>query len=310
MRPFVLPAALFAASALAQDVKCADGLYMVVARGTNEDKGSGSIGVVAEDVADRIDGSIILPLDYPATLQDPDYLESESDGVDAMQEALTKYHESCPDGKIAVLGYSQGGQVASDSFCGGAGDGFSDNKALPTDFVKGSVVAIIIFGDPSHVANASYNLGTSNNDGIFARDDIKLCEDEYSDIIRSYCDTGDTYCDQGNDTDVHGEYMTKYGDDAADFVVEQYEKAIEDTASTGTAATASATGTASETAVETASETADETASETTTETAGETGAESATATPTAAPGNAAAGLAPGLLLAAIPLVLAMAELL
>ncbi|KAJ3525938.1 hypothetical protein NM208_g11423 [Fusarium decemcellulare] len=150
MRSFALSSALFVASAVAQDVKCADGLYMVVARGTNEDKGAGVTGGIAENIADRIKGSIIEPLDYPATLMDPDYQESESDGVEAMTTVLTKYHSSCPDGKIAVLGYSQGGQITTDTFCGGSGDGFPTNKPLSTSLVQDS-------GDypqplPSHAA--------------------------------------------------------------------------------------------------------------------------------------------------------------
>ncbi|KAF5005681.1 hypothetical protein FDECE_7880 [Fusarium decemcellulare] len=304
MRPFALSSALFVASAVAQDVKCADGLYMVVARGTNEDKGAGVTGGIAENIADRIKGSIIEPLDYPATLMDPDYQESESDGVEAMTNVLTKYHSSCPDGKIAVLGYSQaclteGGQITTDTFCGGSGDGFPTNKPLSTSLVQDSVVAIIMFGDPSHVANASYGLGTSKKDGIFERANITLCEDDYSDIIRSYCDTGDTYCDRGDDEDVHGEYFEKYGDEVADFVVKQYESAEKSSStatgtSTATATTAGATGSASTTASESATENASETAA----------------STPTAAPGNGASGLAPGLILAAVPLMLAASEFL
>lgn len=78
----------------------------------------------------------------------------------------------------ALLTRSQGGQVATDVFCGG-----SDNKPLTMSFVKDSgehpcshllqtqklneaVVAVIAFGDPSHVANLTYDRGTSKNDGV------------------------------------------------------------------------------------------------------------------------------------------------
>ncbi|KAJ4174433.1 hypothetical protein NW754_004851 [Fusarium falciforme] len=307
MRPFTLPSALLVAAALAQkskNVECADGLYLVVARGTGEEKGAGITGEVAEDVADRVKGSIVEPLDYPATFLDPDYDESEAAGVKAMTELLTNYHSSCPDGKIAVFGYSQGGQVATDTFCGGSGGSFPDNKPISTDLVEDSVVAIIIFGDPSHVANASYNQGTGEKNGVFARTNITLCEDQYTKtgIIRSYCDTGDTYCDRGSDEDVHGEYVSKYGDEVVEYVVDQYEKAVRE--GTKSTSTATATGTATEAATGTATET--ETGSASTA-----SGTESAaTSTPTAAPGNGAAGLAPGLALAAVPVFLAISELL
>ncbi|KAM0555765.1 hypothetical protein ACHAPJ_006160 [Fusarium lateritium] len=296
MRPFVLPTALLAAGTLAQstkDVKCADGLYMIVARGTSEKKGTGITGEIAKDIAKRVNGSIIEPLDYPATFDG--YEDSEGDGVKNMTSLLTTYHKSCPDGKIAVFGYSQGGQITTDTFCGGSGGDFSDNKPISTDLVKDSVVAIIVFGDPSHVANASYNLGSSKKDGVFERDDIKLCEDSYNDIIRSYCDKGDVYCDQGDDSEVHGEYVSKYGDDVADFVVKQYESAASAKQSTTTATSMAAeatetTGTATATGAETTSE--------------------SAAATETAAPGNAAASLVPGLVLGMAPLALVMSQFL
>ncbi|KAM0290654.1 hypothetical protein ACHAO9_005018 [Fusarium lateritium] len=289
MRPFALSTALFAASTLAQkssaDVECADGLYMIAARGTGEDKGAGVIGRIAQNVAKRVKGSVVEPLDYPASWQDPDYEESEAAGVKAMTAAVNEYHSSCPDGKIAVFGYSQGGQVASDSFCGGSGGDFPTNKPLAQDLVQDSVVAIIIFGDPSHVANISYDQGNSINDGIFERNNTKLCEDNYSKIIRSYCDTGDVYCDGGNNTATHSGYFSKYGNEVVDFVVKQYESAASETKTT-----ASSTATAA-------------------TETTGSaTGA--AETTPAVAPGNAAAGLVPGLALAMVPLVLALSQLL
>ncbi|EMT65876.1 cutinase-domain-containing protein [Fusarium oxysporum II5] len=286
MRPFALSAAVFAATALSQNkgekTECADGLYMIAVRGTGEDKGSGRIGEIAEDVSKRVNGSIVSPLDYPATLQDPDYFDSEEAGVKALSAALDDYHSSCPNGKIAVFGYSQGGQVATDVFCGG-----SDNKPLTMSLVKDSVVAVIAFGDPSHVANLTYDRGTSKNDGIFERpsNETKLCEDNYSDIIRSYCDTGDVYCDVGKNNETHGSYFEKYGKEVVDFVVERYEKALKDESTSTQTSTAAATA-----------------------ETSGSATASDAPSATTAAPGNAAAGLVPGLVLAMIPLALAVSE--
>ncbi|KAM0074319.1 hypothetical protein ACKRZS_013637 [Fusarium odoratissimum] len=286
MRPFALSAAVFAATALSQNkgekTECADGLYMIAVRGTGEDKGSGRIGEIAEDVSKRVNGSIVSPLDYPATLQDPDYFDSEEAGVKALSAALDDYHSSCPNGKIAVFGYSQGGQVATDVFCGG-----SDNKPLTMSLVKDSVVAVIAFGDPSHVANLTYDRGTSKNDGIFERpsNETKLCEDNYSDIIRSYCDTGDVYCDVGKNNETHGSYFEKYGKEVVDFVVERYEKALKDESTSTQTSTAAATA-----------------------ETSGSATASDAPSATTAAPGNAAAGLVPGLVLAMIPLALAASE--
>ncbi|KAF4336850.1 acetylxylan esterase 2 [Fusarium beomiforme] len=286
MRPIALSTAILAATTLAQKkTECADGLYMIAARGTGEDKGAGAIGEIAKGIAKRVNGSIISPLDYPATFEDPSYEDSETDGVKALSTALTDYHSSCPDGKIAVLGYSQGGQIVTDTFCGG---GFVKNKPLTTSLIKDSVVAAVMFGDPSHVANLTYDKGTSIKDGIFASNTTKLCEDNYSDIMRSYCDTGDTYCDIGNNTEVHGSYFKKYGKEVVDFVVEQYEKAIKEESTSTKTSTATATAETSGSATSAGGET-----------------------TTTAAPGNnAAAGLVPGLVLAMVPLALAMSDFL
>jgi hypothetical protein len=88
---------------------CADVLYILVARGTSEEEGAGLAGDVADAIAERIPGSIVAPLDYPASLvgEDEFYASSVNDGVVAMRAHLNAYHESCPDGRTAVLGYSQ-----------------------------------------------------------------------------------------------------------------------------------------------------------------------------------------------------------
>lgn len=107
MRSFVLPIAVLAAGAVAQAPECADGLYVVVARGTGEEEGTGVTGLIADAIVDQIEDSRVEAVDYPATFSDPDYFTSEKEGADAVQELLTEYYEACPDGKIAYLGYSQ-----------------------------------------------------------------------------------------------------------------------------------------------------------------------------------------------------------
>lgn len=92
---------------LAQNVTCATGLYMIVARGSGEEEGTGITGTLADRIAHDIEGSDVSALDYPATITDPDYQESSIDGVEALQKAIIGYHSACPDGKMALLGYSQ-----------------------------------------------------------------------------------------------------------------------------------------------------------------------------------------------------------
>jgi dienelactone hydrolase len=76
----------------------------------------GKIGVVAGNVSEAIPGSTVVAVDYPATFDN--YTVSENKGVVAMTSLISSYVAACPAGKIALLGYSQGGQVAMDVVCG------------------------------------------------------------------------------------------------------------------------------------------------------------------------------------------------
>lgn len=196
---------------------------MIVARGTGEPQGTGHTGLLAERIQKEIDGSQTVPLDYPASFMDPPYDESVGGGVKAMQTALDNYTAACPDSKVAILAYSQGAQVSMDAICGGSGGGFDDAKPLAMSKVKYNIVAIVLFGDPSHVANTTYDKGTSVRNGIFGRnrEAMGVC-DKYTDRMVSFCDTGDVYCDMGNDKAVHFLYFEKYADEALKFVVDRF----------------------------------------------------------------------------------------
>ena len=130
----VLTVAIGAANA--QSLQCAQGVHIIAARGTGEKEGPGVSGELADRVIDRIRGSEVDGLDYPATLTDPDYLSSAKDGAEELREVVRQYAEDCPDTKIVVIGYSQGAQVATNTFCGGGGDGFGNEDALPENLVE------------------------------------------------------------------------------------------------------------------------------------------------------------------------------
>lgn len=103
----LLAAGAGAVSAAPDSAACARGLHIVVARGTGEPPGAGVTGLLAAKIAGQVAGSAVSPLDYPATFTSPDYEDSVADGVRAMQGALDRYTAACPDGKVAVMGYSQ-----------------------------------------------------------------------------------------------------------------------------------------------------------------------------------------------------------
>lgn len=219
-------ASLLAPAASAQDItskSCVNGLFMVVARGTNEQPGPGVTGLIAERIADRIKDSDVVALDYPATYTDPLYTESVDDGTKEMAAVIKNYTDNCPEGKVAVFGYSQGAHVASNVFCGGNGGAFDSDAPLPKQLVDDHVISIELFGDPSHVANTTYDIGTSKNDGIFQRLNITACEN-YS-FMKSYCDTGDVFCDSGSNSAVHGSYVQHYGTEVVSNVLKAWNKA-------------------------------------------------------------------------------------
>ncbi|KAL6880853.1 carbohydrate esterase [Trichoderma novae-zelandiae] len=228
-------AAAAATTTTAMTTTCAKGLYMVVARGSEEPAGTGVTGNLTSQIAARVPGSQVVAVDYPASFDD--YEASEGDGVKAMQQVLSSYGEACPGSKIAVLGYSQGAQVTTDTICGGAGDPFTSNKGMSDDVMK-SVVAVAIFGDPTHVANLTYDRGTSIHNGLFNRSSssIQVCK-SYASRIVSYCDTGDIYCDAGTNSTVHHLYIDRYGDEIVDFVVGQFDKSSRSSSGAGTNAT-------------------------------------------------------------------------
>lgn len=118
MRGILITASLLAVATAATNSNCTDGLYMIVARGTEEPKAagpngefpaySGSPGYVAELIAGKIKDSKIMGVEYPASEESlKNYVDSENDGAAAMLKLANEYHSSCPDSKMALLGYSQ-----------------------------------------------------------------------------------------------------------------------------------------------------------------------------------------------------------
>lgn len=169
MRPSALllaAAGLAAAQDTTTSQNCTDGLYMLVARATGEDPGTGRVGVVARNISSSIPNSIIQPIAYPATFAN--YTSSETAGVDAMTAAIKDRVAACPQGKIALLGFSQGAQVSADAVCGrddGTGTAFPETPELGAEYAE-NIVAVVMFGDPSHSVNATFNQGNSTRNGV------------------------------------------------------------------------------------------------------------------------------------------------
>jgi len=148
---------------ISSSITCATGLHLIVARGSTEPKGVGRIGVVAGNVTQAIPGSTVAAVDYPATFNA--YFASVNAGVTAMYAMIASYVTACPDSKVALLGYSQGGQVAMDVVCGTSEALFAVTPDL-SDVFRSNIIAVVTFGDPSHMVNQTWNEGTSQHNGV------------------------------------------------------------------------------------------------------------------------------------------------
>ncbi|KAL1836305.1 hypothetical protein VTK73DRAFT_5104 [Phialemonium thermophilum] len=116
-------------------------------------------------------------------------------------------------------GYSQGGQIMDDAFCGGP-DGTSLNSTggLMPERVARNVAAIILMGDPRHVAGLFFNVGNATAPGFAARPLGFRCP-QFESRMQSYCDSPDPYCANGTSPEYHQSYGRRYGTQALAFIV-------------------------------------------------------------------------------------------
>ncbi|CZR56455.1 uncharacterized protein PAC_06343 [Phialocephala subalpina] len=146
-----------------QSTTCASGVHIIVTRASNEHAGQGIIGSVATSVINQIPGSDSVAVDYPASLYN--YQSLESQGVTAKAHLIENYVQICPQGKIVLIGYSQGAQVIVDTLIGsstgfGGGFGGRSSSGLAEEYRKN------IIADPSHVSNLSFDVSTSVKNGV------------------------------------------------------------------------------------------------------------------------------------------------
>lgn len=224
------PAAAAPAAAAPIAAGCATGVHMIICRASTENPGPGVIGGVATMIQKAIPGSDSESVTYPATLQN--YPSSEGKGVAAMTKLVQAYAQKCPNSKVVMMGYSQGAQVVGDVLAGTSSAGQDPTPPISKEMTK-NLIAVVQMGDPTHVPNMKYNVGTATKPGMFPRKDTKALE-PYADITQAYCNSGDTFCDSGNSIATHLAYVQTNGAAASAFVVKMYQQ------STGGAAPAAA----------------------------------------------------------------------
>ncbi|KAI5367582.1 putative cutinase/acetylxylan esterase, alpha/Beta hydrolase [Septoria linicola] len=165
----------------------------------------------------RVAGSYSHAIDYPATIiaLDSNYITSVVDGIEDTKASIEAYVAACgASSRIALIGYSQGGNVMTDTLAGGTG------KPAPiAEQYRQNIVGVAVFGDPRSNAGQPYSRGTSTRDGIFARDSSLPALSSWSNVLVSYCDENDLYCASGLSLDVHSATVSKYAQEAADFII-------------------------------------------------------------------------------------------
>jgi acetylxylan esterase len=101
---------------------------------------------------------------YPATLEN--YESSAANGTVAVQQQLSTFVQQCPETKIAMMGFSQGAQIMGDALGGGGVKGVLKFNAPVGRSTSANVAAVVMYGDPRHVVNAPFNVGTATKDGV------------------------------------------------------------------------------------------------------------------------------------------------
>jgi len=213
-------AAAAPAMATASTASCPT-VLVIAARGSTEaaSPGTGSMGALASLVQGDVKATVgVEAVNYPATLQN--YSSSVATGDSAMESDIENALASCPGEKLILMGYSQGGQVVGDALAGGGG---ADLKTAETAGVPSaddaSILAAIMFGDPRHVANQEpIDLGTGDADTGLFPPEADQSRAAFSNILRSWCDTGDPFCASGNNLSAHLDYPQKYDTAANTFI--------------------------------------------------------------------------------------------
>lgn len=195
-------------------------VHVITARASTERAGEGITGALVTQIVNASAQTVSrAAVSYPASLFN--YNSSSLQGINALKSQLTTQVQNCPTQKIVLAGYSQGAHVVLDVLGGGQG-GSLGTATPPISLSVGShVTAVATFGDPRHVPNQPFNLGTATRNGRFPRSatQLNVINGNYAGKIAAWCDANDTFCDGGNSLQVHNSYLSRYQNAAANFVI-------------------------------------------------------------------------------------------
>lgn len=92
-------------------------------------------------------------------------------GIAAMASAVNSFNSRCPNSQLVIVGYSQGGQVADNAFCGGpdANQGYSTATPAFNAAAMNQIKAVIEMGNPRYRSGVAYQVGSCRTQGFSPR---------------------------------------------------------------------------------------------------------------------------------------------
>ncbi|EFQ34152.1 cutinase [Colletotrichum graminicola] len=141
--------------------------------------------------------------------------QGRASGVSQIRAYVTK----CPNSKIVVSGYSEGANVVADIL--------ADSGLAPGASPGSKICAATLFGDTTHAASQSYNVGGgAAYRGSMARSGSSLRNmNQFAGVLRSWCNGDDPVCASNSGSDggeaAHTNYFQLYSNDAAAFIKEK-----------------------------------------------------------------------------------------
>ncbi|KAF3933544.1 hypothetical protein ABW19_dt0201193 [Dactylella cylindrospora] len=221
-------------------------IHVFGARETTVSPGYGSAGTVVNAILNAYPGSTAEAISYPAcggqsSCGGVSYANSALQGTAAVASAVNSFNSRCPSTQLVLVGYSQGGQISENAFCGGGDTNIGlSNTAIPIQASALNMIkAVILMGSPRFTTPAPYNVGSCTQQGFAPRPAGFVCPS--GDKVQSYCDTQDPYCCKGSSQAVHQGYGTQFGTAALNFVRSKLNTSSNPTTTSRTTTTTSRT---------------------------------------------------------------------
>jgi len=148
-------------------------IHIFGARETTASPGYGSAGALVNQILASNSGATAEAINYPAcggqsSCGGVAYGDSARQGTSTVASVVNSFNSRCPNTKLVLVGYSQGGQIMDNAFCGGTdtGAGISSTAVPISSAAQNMIKAAIFMGDPRYRNGLPYNVGTCSAQGV------------------------------------------------------------------------------------------------------------------------------------------------